>query len=613
MKYINLIEKLSEQDKQKLNLFIQSFGCSDHFIGLDEWLEDWSHANQKLYRLLGNSFIKEFPFEYEKDEQILTFEIKELNNDVLSFYEHYRKFYLNVIREKREEWGLTQDDLNFIRNILEPYNLIDNKINYHGCLKIKKPNANKMLQIQENAKPLRAITRIMEYFKDDWDWNIPAFEDYRKRHAIILSEKTIKGTVALSIHPLDYLTMSDNSSNWTSCMSWQTHGCYHVGTVEMMNSNNVICAYLKNSSRPYVFNGEAIDEETGEVIGVWNNKRWRQLVYVTKDIIMTGKPYPYTNKDLSFKILEHTKDLAKENLGWNYTYGPERYEDMKYVGSAYRMDKQRDWIRAKSFKKHNILWDTKGMYNDMLNDPLTYYWCYRNKVEHTKIISVSGKSKCLCCGESSLEYDSGTDDYNERYYHVSEVICNDCLDKYFTCAHCNGQYTKGQLTETPVGKLCKYCLKSIKHCPECDNIFFIESTIGKIVWNHHLYKDIKENPQMRPKVSFQYYTNYRYDWDREKQLKIEKELKKYHLDEKANKIVDIATESLYCCPFCELAVINRLKKNAIAIDREMPWRKDRKETIYLVNPEEAEKFRYPHLKDVKMEDIKSIKMDYLNR
>jgi hypothetical protein len=60
MKYIDLIEKLSDTDKQIIYNYVTTYGCdSDYFVGLEEWLQNWSHANQKLYRLLGNSFIKE--------------------------------------------------------------------------------------------------------------------------------------------------------------------------------------------------------------------------------------------------------------------------------------------------------------------------------------------------------------------------------------------------------------------------------------------------------------------------------------------------------------------------------------------------------------------------
>ena len=81
--------------------------------------------------------------------------------------------------------------------------------------------------------------------------SLEEFEDFRIKHSRILSEKEFIGRLSLSIHPLDFMTMSDNDSDWSSCMSWRTCGSYRRGTVEMMNSPCVVVAYL-SASKPMV-------------------------------------------------------------------------------------------------------------------------------------------------------------------------------------------------------------------------------------------------------------------------------------------------------------------------------------------------------------------------
>ena len=82
------------------------------------------------------------------------------------------------------------------------------------------------------------IFEHIEYFAAD-EW-----EEIRLAHSQIFNTNKMTGTLCLSIHPLDYATASDNDNGWSSCMSWRDDGCYRMGTVEMMNSPMVICAYF---------------------------------------------------------------------------------------------------------------------------------------------------------------------------------------------------------------------------------------------------------------------------------------------------------------------------------------------------------------------------------
>jgi hypothetical protein len=209
---------------------------------------------------------------------------------------------------------MSEENYDFFNHLSDFSNFISGQTAYG--IKIKKPNAKKILQIQPGTKIIKAWGKVIDYFKDDYPFNLKVFEEFKKKYAIIMTEKKITTTFCISIHPMDYITMSDNNSNWESCMNWMDKGCYHTGTIEMMNSNNVLCCYFlnPNKSNLFVFDKETIDEKTGELIGVWNNKAWRQLFYITKDIIMGGKAYPYASKDITLTILDQIKVLAAENL-----------------------------------------------------------------------------------------------------------------------------------------------------------------------------------------------------------------------------------------------------------------------------------------------------------
>ena len=472
MKYIDLIEQIPKIDKEAMENYVFRYGVASSFIGLDKWLQNWSHSKQTLYRLLGNSLIKEFPYKYEKDDVLFHDEIEEFIYKS-HFKSSYHEFYITIIKPAYEAKKMSDEIRLAFSRLSDVSNFYDDKIKYG--LKYKRADKKNTLQLQPGMKPIRAFSKVIEYFKDIF--NFEGFEDFRIGHSMLLNDKITKGTLCISIHPLDFITMSDNTLNWSSCMSWMDQGCYHQGTVEMMNSNNVVCCYLKAKDSFYFDKKNLIKTPEWS----WNNKKWRVLGYVTKDILMCGKAYPYRNDNHSKEVLSHLRDLAKENLGWHYSFGPELYKDMIHINNNNQMEKNRVWIRTKEANKHNILFDTKGMYNDMLNDHYTKYWCYRNKVNHNKIISVSGKSVCLCCGSSVIDYNYDSDwdgEYNERFSGCGDIICEPCT-KYFVCDCCCITDTTQKHYNVNINDhiytLCEFCYNYLlKKCPCCGKPFFIK-------------------------------------------------------------------------------------------------------------------------------------------
>lgn len=515
--YINLIDQISEDDKKRIENYIHSYGTVDRFIGIDNWLQNWSHANQKLFKLLGGQLIVKKKVEIKKSDDLL----KEQFNDLL-----LNSRFINLLTDARELYNCRRrDDLKigyydvcdkdffylggmhkvFCECCDHPRTYLNDKI--ENKAKVVGPYTGKTYQIQQGMKPIRAIKKIVEFFvnelSDEKSKCITelerSFEDFRIAASMILNDKIMRGNLCVSIHPLDYMTMSDNSSNWSSCMSWTSDGCYRVGTVEMMNSNNALCCYLEGadkfcfsrdavkitSSESDVSMNEELRRKVKEIVKrdgelyEWNNKKWRVLVYANKDIIMTGKSYPYYSESVDKDLLAFVVELAKKNMNWHYQFGPERYQDMIHVYTATAMNNNRKWIKYGRTTKHNILWDTHGMYNDMLNANKYKYWCYRNAVDHNKIYSVSGKSVCLCCGNevASLEWPNDRD-YNSRYDHTGAVICKDCIDRYYYCDSCASSDTTLKYYYVEInGEVKRYCQKCIDslfcYCPCCGTPMFV--------------------------------------------------------------------------------------------------------------------------------------------
>lgn len=596
MKYIDLIEQLPAQDKVILKNYINTYGIvEEEFIGLDNWLQNWSHSKQNLYKLLGNNFIVKFPIEFEKSSEDIYREIgdKLINSD---FKATYHEFYWDIIKNKYFSNNLIDDDnvLGFSR-ITDISCFKNNKIEYG--IKWKKPGCNKVLQIQSGEKPMRALLKIINYFKDDFAFDMKEFEKFRLTHSLIFNDKILKGNMCISIHPLDFITMSDNACDWNSCMSWANEGCYHEGTIEMMNSNNTLCCYLE-SSTPYCFN---INKENSKDY-TWNNKKWRVLAYITKDIIMSGKSYPYEKENFSLIIINKIKELAKENLNWNYTFGPERYLDMIHINSAASMDRARGYMRYNP-RKHNILWDTKGMYNDMLNANGVDYWCYRNKVNKTKIISVSGKAPCLCCGGSVINEESWAGEYNERYSNANNVVCRNCLDdlcsKYY-CDICGKLYLTTHTNNIIINErevnLCDNCVKEyVKLCPCCGKPFVLAESFYNYRYKFNIYISnyvdyIRDSAENLKKFHKSKYNDFIYSLDQyggRQEIEIDWLDKQLEKDKKA-------IEQIYVCMDCS----HKLKEEAdYVLEKPAVWFSDKPSKDYIFNKKDYEKFRYHNLKN----------------
>lgn len=480
---LNLMKVLTDKDKELLTAYLTHYSqAGKYYCGNDIFLREWAKNKKGLYQLLGGQLKRSIPFCATKDKYLIRKEIVHLIDNTYNFF---RNDLWNLLYDEEELLGINlAKELISYDAILIP---IENNTPVSYKIKYKAPNAKKMLQINEGCSPVKALGKIVNYL---WD-NFPViknkypdllnkYEDFRQRHSLILNDKELKGNLVLSIHPLDFLTMSNNSLGWQSCMKWELSedinesGCYHAGTIEMMNSNNVICCYLE-SKIPYEFYK---NEQTGEV-SLWNNKRWRNLFIVTPEIICSGKAYPYQHEGMCHAILNELKDLAKKNKKWTYSFGIEKYRDMKNISNMEDMNRVRRWMNSGNGKKHSIIFDTSGMYNDFLNDGSNNYYCYRNKVKKEIIIRYSGKALCTCCGDQYIfnedRYEDCWDDYNERFGDITGFdICQDCLDVIPKCDNCGAVDTpdKENVRVIDNERICYKCFTyQYNKCPECGSVY----------------------------------------------------------------------------------------------------------------------------------------------
>ena len=387
--------------KEELKAWIAAYGSysnvttNEEPASLNELMKFWEDAKSKtLYDMLGKNFIveKKVSFTRRSSEiEDIMYESRDMRNfmDKYTDWVLYESHFDEIIRHR-------------LMRLCGWNTLADNE--YTGQT-FKITIGDKTIAIQSGCKPSRIIGKIANAA------NIEGFERFRIAHSMALDKKHTTGTLCISIHPLDYLTMSDNEYDWESCMNWRNGGCYRMGTVEMMNSPYVVVAYLKGDNKVMRY----YDHE-------WNSKKWRNLFIVTPQCITGIKGYPYQSTELDEATIHILKELVEENLG--YKYGDTIYEH-HFNENSEEVDLEDSECECHTI---NFNFETGFMYNDFGNDNITHF--ILNPVvlrdEEEVYCYYSGKAECMYSGH---EIDGWDYDINE----ADEVICNKYMNRLECC------------------------------------------------------------------------------------------------------------------------------------------------------------------------------------
>lgn len=471
-----ILEKLTERDLDMLDGYREAYIYNEYHNPIHNnkremsyILREWESSKQMLFKMFGGELILQKPLEYTKSFEELQDEIENLI--YLSFGRKERsggefiRQYSDYVNEHypayawRDKYSLEKEEIG--RNLIKLIgsdSLISNK--YTGPSFSIPTAQGKEIKIVTGCKVSRVLGKLAKIF------DLNGYEDFRICHSQILNQKTLKGVMTISIHPMDYMTMSDNNCGWESCMSWMNEGCYRQGTVEMMNSPCVVVAYLTSDDEMEV---PVPKNYAGEKM-YWNNKKWRQLFIVDKKIITSVKSYPYCNDDLSKMVANWLKELATINLGWTYEDNILLYEHPQS-------------IEIPSLKKEGyeepvkIEFYTNYMYNDF---GCSNHWAYISNDIHKSslikrtystdilVIDYSGKSECMFCGDIYPDFEDESDlacvncqnttrcdccgelvDYT--YSIDGQELCGDCWSNNVeSCAICEEDHLRDNMTRIDI-------------------------------------------------------------------------------------------------------------------------------------------------------------------
>ena len=339
---------------------------------------------------------------------------------------------------------------------------------YNNCLSRVYKKGDKI--IHKGSKIIKSFKHFITEEK--------LLSEIQNKASMIIQENKIEGYLCFSVHPLDFLSSSENNHNWRSCHSLD--GDYRAGNLSYMCDKSTMMVYLRSED-------QAILPHFPSSVP-WNNKRWRCLLHFNTDyrIIFAGRQYPFNTPEaldiihnaLTTSILPKVLNWYGE-AQWSYWHN-DQIKQFKYAnGKDNNFNNIADYcsyvvINNRIYDINDIVKDnfSEGLkplhYNDLTRSSVysePYYMFLHAFMGKESKFKIGSDIKCIHCGETYIssfdtmmctdcEVEFGnsmnSDEYpvcdccGQRFYHrdgawVDEGshICSSCLEREtFICEKC---------------------------------------------------------------------------------------------------------------------------------------------------------------------------------
>lgn len=375
------LEKI-KQDVIQVLAYSQDFHES---INIDNLIQNWYKEKKRFINLFNGELIYEFPEEiqFELDEESKQSRLAEFIRVVNDTYDNY-ELALFLFKNSQE----------FYSNVLTEDYYFKDKI------------------IKKGGKIIKAF----KYF----EYNEEALRKLQDIASTIIQENKIKGKLCFSVHPLDFLSLSENTYHWHSCHSLQ--GDYRTGNLSYMGDSTTLICYLKGQDDVKL---PSFPEEVK-----WNSKKWRTLLFLDKynHYMFAGRSYPFSSKAGLDIILE----VMNGFFGFDYqglTFAPWKNEYMdNWEGRA--LSDEYLLIGSHLMTTSELIQDEKYSmhYNDLLYSTIytnPYYAemerneFYKERSKQDLVLKIGSPVTCIHCGKN-LVTNSGT------------MLCDECECRFGT-------------------------------------------------------------------------------------------------------------------------------------------------------------------------------------
>lgn len=301
-----------------------------------------------------------------------------------------------------------------------------------------------------------------------------------------------KGRIFLSIDPFDYLSISDNNHNWSSCHS-MLEGEYRIGNLNYMADGVTMVGYYASSDK--------FDEELEAFQGVktWNSKRWRVLVHVKvvdgQLMVAYNRQYPFKSEQLILALDELLMSVFQDTTKSNFM----AFESGFSIQSPFLLNK-----------------DDTCQYGDFRSDSNCHIRFSESLIGSSiEPILVGEPVLCLKCG-------------NYITNRAESGLCDDCTDEFY-CDDC-GDYCAGEdmhWLEEENRYICYRCYENrYSYCDICDSTVLADEVLYVELLQNNVCRDCLEKMNKSP-TSFIFTMNESFLQQTDK-LKTNEELKKLY-------------------------------------------------------------------------------------
>ena len=411
---------VSNQLKQQFNTVLSHSQNIDYdLINTASLFEDFATNKYDIYKRFGNKLIVEIP-----------------NMEIMLTEEDKREQIKSLIDLAG---NLSSEMADFLK--LNQDSIYDNKVSVSYYVATTNEHIPVGMKLGKALKFFTCLDSDVDITPEDIAY-------VQNQLANIIQSNKMVGTLCFSIHPLDFLSLSENNHNWRSCHALD--GEYRAGNLSYMADNCTIITYLKSPE------DTKLPRFPAEV--PWNSKKWRCLLFFDFDrgLVHAGRQYPTFNRAM-LDALREWCPIATARYGcWNHNV----FSAFEANNTLYNLSERYIAYHGKILPYSYFVADTTEAvhYNDLLNSscyrPYTIELSEGSICEQASSIIVGTPVTCVICGEQlicdsdcvackdcAIEYDIPSDSLTqcercgqtcltiECHEHCGDILCQQCYDE----------------------------------------------------------------------------------------------------------------------------------------------------------------------------------------
>lgn len=310
------------------------------------------------------------------------------------------------------------------------------------------------------------LVKSFKFFEHDQK----TLEELQNRASMIIQEDKIEGYLCFSVHPLDFLSSSENTYNWRSCHALD--GEYRAGNLSYMMDKSTVMCYLRSEKT-----NNFLPNFPNSVM--WNSKKWRMLLFLSDNwnAMYAGRQYPFFSDTALNIIKQYVIPALNLSGNWSNWHNDEisNYEfqddedkvDTTFFNYIYIP------MKGSLYKKDQLIEDGEHSqhFNDLLKSSCYVpYYCWNKQHWKGVHFSIGAAAPCLRCGESHVAV-------------TDSVLCTDCEleygnseDEMFTTCDCCGRrilYDESWFVESTGENICEHCMQTeCIQCAGCGELYY---------------------------------------------------------------------------------------------------------------------------------------------